>query len=200
LSKDFKVAVKATSARLRTSYGLAKGSWDQTWTIAIRSGKIWEILERIVSGNVVTPRTFKVPKSAHPFTTMAGIPSSDLQMLLGKVVTRQLSLKAFHTTCKSYKARHRIQLAVLEMIRPKDLNVFTWSEAKAKYPRAANDMLVDMWIPSVVKLKLSEPLSKSFHTSIADNMRMDMKRGEDATSLAQVRCCVSQCSFVVLFL
>ena len=121
----------------------------QLWSIAAREGQVWELLLKIISGQVAQPvlqkattsrktgkTAVKAMKSAHLFVNIGGIEDSVLEGLLNDVVIGHGTLQHLNEQCAMVKARMKVQSAVLQHVDMKetDWEVGSRIRARSRWP------------------------------------------------------------------
>ena len=168
---------------------ISSGQMMQLWSIACRTGRVWELLLKIITGDVIAPKQskvsstrragrnrsgLKVVKSAANFTNIGGIDDNLLVPLLEAVVNGHASLQKLNDQCALLKARMRVQTAVLT-----DSNVETndWCAAEVKFPLATHVDFVERWAVALVRegLKARAALPAAFFTELDRRVSSDMQ-------------------------
>ena len=129
--KEFNRAQVSLKESRKAEYAMGTNSFNQLWTLAAKSGEVWEELAKIFTGDVANASKFKKPKSASNFTSMGAIPDNDLLVLLRSVTAGRSSLKQFTDECKAYKATARVQR---EILSHEDVLQSSWVEAQEAFP------------------------------------------------------------------
>ena len=140
--KTFNKAQVALKESRKAEYAMKTNSFNQLWTLAARSGEVWDELRKIFTGNVANRDKFKIPKSASNFTSMGAIPDEDLLVLLRGVSAGRMTLKQFTDSCRAYKATARVQRDILSH---EEIDEVSWVEAQKRFPSACSDGFVGIW-------------------------------------------------------
>ena len=162
----------------RMDFGkISTGQMMQLWSIAARSGKVWELLLKIIAGDVVAPeerantsrksgkRGVKVVNSAANFVNIGGLDDDVLEELLHEIVIGHASLLRLNEKCALVKARMKVQTAILTDAR---INQDDWAEAKGSFPISCDDQFVERWAVSLVRegLKARAALPAVFYSEL----------------------------------
>ena len=183
--ENFKSTLTSIKNMRRKDYNMNANSFGQLWGLASRTGPVWECLQQIITGKVENNKRFKPPKSASPFTNMANIPEPDLVTMLRKVVDGTQTLAQFRTQTFTYKARARVQE---EILKYPDINMKSWTVAKAKFPNTCDAWVVNIWAQHIleVKLKMKSPMPSGFFDMISERLAMDQSLNKSNAILSQV--------------
>ena len=185
-TKTCKAAMVSIKASRCKDYNMTTNSFGQLWTLASRTGSIWKCLKKIIQGNVANAKAFKKPKSAATFTNMGGIPDSDLRIMLEQVVCGAYTMTQFSTQCKIYKARARVQVAILSN---DSINLDSWTVAQEKFPKTCAPGIVDLWAQYIMKnsLKQKQAMPPRFSQMIERLITMDEALNRSQLQLASVK-------------
>jgi hypothetical protein len=143
----------------------------QVWSIAKRTGKVWQKLELIVTGKVkpINRKAQKKVSSPHHFNTMARLPDDIIDGFLDKVVNGIWTMRTFHSSCTIYKLKVKIRHMILTFLI--DLNEFgesvTFADVTEKYPKI-NDQLVERWTSSLANSKDKKNMPRGLKDYIRD--------------------------------
>lgn len=166
--------------------GISVGQMLQLWSLAARRGRVWELLHKIVSGDMVHSQErsgskgrkskrkgAKEVKSAANFVNIGGIDDTILEGLLQAIVVGHASLQRLNEQCALVKARMRLQTTVLQ-----DSNVAEedWDVAKTKFPLATHEDFVERWACCLVRqgLKARESLPEQFFDELDRRIQSDL--------------------------
>ena len=102
---------------LKVWFKISSSSFLLMFQLAKTVGPEWELLEKIMLGNVPEqkakegekPKPFEIPTSAHPFTALAKVPPEKRLQLLQSLLDREISLKEFRLELKK-KGSHSTPL------------------------------------------------------------------------------------------
>ena len=168
--------------------GISTGQMLQLWSLAARKGRVWELLHKIVAGDMVHIQDrssgssskarktrkggAKEVKSAANFTNIGGIDDSILEEMLQAIVVGHASLQRLNEQCGLVKARMRLQTAVLQ-----DSNVEEedWEAAKVKFPLSTHEDFVERWACSLVRqgFKARDSLPELFFSELDRRIQSD---------------------------
>ena len=170
--KEFNRAQVSLKESRKAEYAMGTNSFNQLWTLAAKSGEVWEELAKIFTGDVANASKFKKPKSASNFTSMGAIPDNDLLVLLRSVTAGRSSLKQFTDECKAYKATARVQR---EILSHEDVLQSSWVEAQEAFPTTCDDTFVAIWAQYIVTRVLpnKSPLPAEFHGMVQEKLTAD---------------------------
>lgn len=171
---------------------ISLGQLGQLWSLASRTGPVWDLLIRIINGDITPPAQLKSTsnrragggrarvkpvKSASNFTNIGGLDDSVLIPLLQSVVNGQLTLQKLNDKCALIKARMRVQTAVLSDVK---IDEDSWTDAQAKFPLACQDSFVERWAESVVRQRLlaRAPLPETFYAELERRINNDLEAAE----------------------
>ena len=117
---------KDQERKLRTErahdFDMPPNSFGSLWQIASKTGEVWDLLLKIIEGNITTlaVETKKGKKkqnsklvSASLLNGLGGIPDEDLVQMLRPITLGHRSLKNFNSECRLYKAKQRVQREIL---------------------------------------------------------------------------------------
>ena len=172
--------------------GISSGQMMQLWSLAARKGRVWELLHKIVSGDMVHSQDrsstskarkggrkggAKEVKSAANFVNIGGIDDTILEEMLQAIVVGHASLQRLNEQCGLVKARMRLQTAVLQ-----DSNVDEedWEAAKVKFPLSTHEDFVERWACSLVRqgLKARDSLPELFFFELDRRIQSDKSSAE----------------------
>ena len=180
---------------------VSTGQIGQLWSLAARTGKVWDHLWAIISGRVTPPAQsklkptskghkqraprLKVVKSAAMFTNIGGVDDQTLEELLHEVVVGHSSAQKLNEKCALFKARVRVQTAV--MSDPNISKFDDWNEASKKFPLCCGDLFVSGWTQALVREQVGarQDLPQLFFEELERLVKMDLagaagKRPESA--------------------
>ena len=184
-------------------FDISSGQLGQLWSLASRTGPVWDLLMRIITGDVTPPvqlksssnrragggrARLKTVNSAAGFTNIGGLDDVVLVPLLQSVVKGQLTLQKLGDKCALIKARMRVQTAVLSDV---NVNEESWTEAQVKFPLACQDSFVERWAEAVVRQRLlaRAPLPDTFYTELERRIASDSEAAEARPrASSQVHC------------
>jgi hypothetical protein len=180
---------------------ISVGQLGQLWSLAARTGPVWDLLIRIIMGDITPPAPLKTSnrrggggrarlkpvKSAANFTNIGGLEDSVLLPLLQSVVHGHSTLQKLSEKCALIKARMRVQTAVLSDVK---INQDSWTDAMVKFPLACNDVFVERWAAAVVQmeLKVKESLPETFFIELERRITNDLSAAEHAPRAAPQVC------------
>jgi hypothetical protein len=152
--------VKMLAQRKRTftvTNMLSPGMFTTMWQIANKSAGVWLNIERIFSGQVENPKSFKKPKSVSAFNQMGGVDEGLLEQWLLLVIARQLDVRNFTYNCRLSKQESRVRQHILDLIHAtvlelKDEDDFAVLEKTL--PSVCNDKFIASWAFNFQELKL----------------------------------------------
>ena len=179
---DYKEALAEVKRQRCKDYQIPTGSFGQLWTLASRTGEIWDCISKMLKGDI-RHKKFKPPRSASNFTSMGNIPDDDLIVLLRDVTEGAGTMKTFAKACQVYKAKVRVQTEILNFLQQED-----WEAAQSVYPRACNVNTVDIWADFIVnnKWKLKNPMPSNFFKTIQSKSELDRQVKEAQDNVGQV--------------
>lgn len=167
--------------------GISAGQLGQLWVIAARVGTVWDLLARIISGDVTPPPRLhssnrrargprirvKEVKSAANFTGIGGLEDAVLVPLLQAIVNGHSTLQKLGEKCALIKARMRVQSVILEDVK---IAQDSWSDAQEKFPLACNDAFVERWVESVVRQRILQraSLPENFYSELERRITQDL--------------------------
>ena len=184
--------------------GISAGQMMQLWSIAAREGPVWDLLLKIISGDVVAPepqrantsrktvkRGVKAVNSAANFVNIGGIEDDVLVSLLNEIVIGHASLQRLNEKCALVKARMKVQTAILS---DNIIDESDWTAARTTFPIACDDQFVERWAVSLVRegLKARAALPDLFFSEL------DRRIATDKSSSASRA--TSVVSFILLIL
>jgi len=171
-AKDFNRAQVSLKENRKAEYAMGTNSFNQLWTLAAKTGEVWDELRKIFTGEVVNAHKFKKPRSASNFTSMGNIPDEDLLVMLRGVTCGRLSLKQFTDECKAYKATARVQREILSHT---DISQESWVDAQEEFPTACDDSFVAIWCQYILTRVLpnKSPLPAEFHGMLQEKIAAD---------------------------
>ena len=141
---------------------ISTGQMMQLWSIAAREGPVWNLLLKIIVGDVVAPQALKANtsrktakrgvvkavNSAANFVNIGGIDDDILVSLLNEVVVGHASLQRLNEKCALVKARMKVQTAILQ---DRAIDADDWAVAKASFPVACDEHFVERWACSLAR-------------------------------------------------
>ena len=143
--------------------GISAGQMMQLWSLAGRSGEVWELLLRIVTGDVTPPpqlragksrggkarkAVVKVVNSAANFTNIGGIEDAALIPMLNDIINGHSSLQRLNESCALVKARTKVQTVVLQ---DSNIDIDDWESAMVRFPLACHDQFIERWAVTLVR-------------------------------------------------
>ena len=110
----------------------------------------------------------------------------DLQTMLEQVVCGAYTITQFSTHCKIYKARARVQVAILSN---DSINLDSWTVAQERFPKTCSPNIVDLWAQYIMKnsLKQKQAMPPQFSKMIERLIHMDEALSRSQTQLASVK-------------
>lgn len=181
----------ALKARRAKDFGdISAGQIMQLWSIAARSGPVWDNLWLIISGQVTPPPStmslsrrrggkqrpprVKTVKSAANFTNIGGVDDETLTELLHEVVVGHSSLQKLNEQCGLHKARVRVQTVV--MSDPSLSEFDDWTEARKKFPMACDEEFVSRWTVTLVRegVGARQELPPLFYEELDRRVKLDV--------------------------
>jgi hypothetical protein len=169
---------------------ISAGQIGQLWSLAARTGKVWEYLWAIISGRVTPPAQpkakttskghkqraprVKVVKSAAPFTNIGGVDDETLEAILYDVVVGHSSAQKVNEKCGIVKARVRVQTAI--MSDPNIREFDDWTEACKKFPLCCGESFVSGWTQALVREQVGarQELPMLFYEELERLSKMDV--------------------------
>jgi hypothetical protein len=186
--------------------GISSGQIMQLWSLAGRSGEVWDLLLKIITGDVTAPSTGKPEKrgvrerkakvkqvnSAANFTNIGGIEDAALIPLLTDVVNGHSSLQRLSDCCSLLKSRRKVQTVVLQ---DGSVNLHDWDAAKLKFPLACHDQFIERWAVALVRegVKVRASLPDTFFTELERRISSDL-----STAVARSSCLVCFCPLILI--
>ena len=173
------------------------------YQIAKRTGRLWNLIECILNGQVANPKTFKIPLSTFPFTEMSDIPEYHLVKWLQEVVNCKIDTKQFKNKCLAWKVDERIRRAIITHLTTKhDLEAITprpefipdpslrkkvnadakkqhlapnWFDGVKQFPHVCNVRLLVKWQSVVSKLGKKEKMPPQICEDVDNLMQSESK-------------------------
>jgi hypothetical protein len=185
----------------RMDFGaISSGQMMQLWSIAAREGPVWDLLLKIIVGDIVAPQALKANtsrksakrgvvkavNSAANFVNIGGIDDDILVSLLNEVVVGHASLQRLNEKCALVKARMKVQTAILQ---DQAIDADDWEVAKASFPVACDEHFVERWACSLVRegVKARAALPDLFFVEVDRRISADKSsaasRGQAAVSV-----------------
>ena len=184
--KDSAAGLKAAIIKLKAArqldHNMNKNTFGQLWSLAARGEPVWPIFVKLLHGDVVRPDSYKVPKSSSWFNKLGKIPEEDVAVLLQRCVEREIELKDLPAACVHYKAKARVQSAILDH---SEINLKDWTDAESKFPFATDGSFVDQWTHVIVRQKIrpSAPLPIAFANALDNRVESDLKISDNETKI-----------------
>lgn len=189
-------------ARRCKDFNMSPGQMMQLWSLAARANPVWELLLKIIKGDITPPAQLKSNssrrtaqrkgavkdvKSAAPFTNIGGVEDDVLVSLLNQVIAGQVTLQRLNDLCALVKARMRVQTAVLMDSKVQEES---WVEAQKKFPQACNDEFVERWAVCVQRegIKQKDSLPELFFTDLARRIDTDLSKSRAAREVQLTGC------------
>ena len=181
--------------------GVSVGQMKQLWTIARRQGEVWDLLWKIIAGQVVLPdqrsrwsrcgfnrNTHGPVTSAANLTNIGHVDDSELVLLLHDVVSGRSSLQGLNEQCALVKARKKVQMAILS-----DTNVklFDWDVALAKFPSACHEDFVERWGGVVAREGIKARPPADMPELFFQELDRRIKSDEEAAALSPAQVCIN---------
>ena len=190
----------ALKTRRAKDFGdISSGQMMQLWSIAARSGPVWDNLWLIITGQVSPPPTamtqssrrhgkqrparVKTVKSAANFTNIGGVDDETLNDLLHEIVVGHSSLQKLNEQCGLIKARVRVQTVVMSDAQLAQFD--DWAEECVKFPMACDEEFVSRWTVALVRegVGARQDLPALFYEELDRRVTIDVK-AVDATRAA----------------
>ena len=205
-SPGHKERVAALKEQRRQDFGgVSSGQMMQLWSIAAREGKVWELLQKIISGEVVQPdartpgkgrgrglrKPAKAVNSAALFTNIGGVEDAVLVPLLHDVVIGHASLQRLNDQCALVKARMKLQTTILS---DENVKLFDWDAAQKKFPLACHEDFVERWAKAVVRegIKARAAFPELFFQELDRRIKSDQQTEKRAgAAAAAVQVCIN---------
>jgi hypothetical protein len=183
-SQEFRNYVVTLETNRMAEYDMSSNSFGQLWGLVSKSEQVWDLLQKIFTGDVANAKDFKKPRSASNFVHMGNIPDEDLLPMLQPVVSGSKTLKEFTDSCKLWKAVARVQTAILTHIN----DGTDWEAVQERYPSACSDAFVLIWAKCVLSqsIKLKTPLPADFYAMLRKKCDADQQRARAVEAHASV--------------
>jgi hypothetical protein len=137
------------------SWGMPPASMGQVSGLAKLSGRAWDNLYLILSGQYKVPGAKTVggppPNAISHFNNMGDMPLDVKASLFGEIVAGNLALKKLPERCIRWKAMNQLQLYILATVaaaRP-SRDIKTWSEVIGIVPSLCTDKFLNSWVSSI---------------------------------------------------
>ena len=167
--------------------GISAEQMKHLWHLATRKGEVWELLWKIIVGDVVLPdqrsrwgrcgfvsKAHGPVKSAANLTNTWEVDDSVLVLLLQDVVNGRSSLQGLNEQCALVKARKKVQTAILSDTTVDELD---WDAAQKKFPSACQEDFVEQWVGVVsregVKARPRTDMPELFLQELARRVESD---------------------------
>jgi hypothetical protein len=168
------------------------------YSVAKQTGLLWLLIEKLIKGEVVNQKKFKIPKSVVHFNAMAGVAPPLLTMWLSKVQQSSMTLREFKEKCLRFKAASRLKTELVAHLvikhqlevsptlakfvadptwtkkvlgqRILDYGKPTWKDAQRGFPLVATNQFVEAWIKTVVDLPVRHGIPNVFKQQIDERV------------------------------
>ena len=164
---------------------MTSGVYGQAKTVARLTGKLWEHMVRIYTGQCNPPRgskhPAKPPGGASFFVNIGPLPDDVLEQLLGEVVAGKMSLQQFKIKVDTVRAEIRItdhicDIAEIEVGEMSGLWEFEGEQAQ----------FMMTWCGVLVKQKASDPMPAEFNKALAAVIRSADRRPASFAALLPI--------------
>ena len=176
---QFKKAWVAEKALLKVSNDdSSQGAFDQNVTIAMKTGAVWELIQRIFKNEVEplksTGKVPAAPKGIGHFKFMGRIPEAKLEEWLHKVVEGDEETKHFAVRCNRFKQKAAVKLQIIQFIETvRDRTGLTWDDIKQDYPSVAEPR----WLETVLEW-VGSVNAATLNTAIKDDILKKIEHDE----------------------
>jgi len=174
----------------------------QLWSLAGRSGEVWELLLRIVTGDVTPPPQLKAGKSrggkarkaglkvvnsAANFTNIGGIEDASLIPMLNDIINGHSSLQRLNESCALVKARTKVQTVVLQ---DANIDIDDWDSAMLRFPLACHDQFIERWAVTLVRegVRARDSLPDTFFAELERRIASDVSSASARSSALVCSC------------
>ena len=145
---------------------VSTGQMMQLWSIAARTGEVWDLLLKIINGDVTPPpqlrkeksrggrarkAVLKSVKSAANFTHIGNIEDEALISLLTDVVNGHSSLQRLNDARALVKPRMKVQTVILQ---DPSVRLDDWEAAEKKYPLSCREQFAERWAVTLVRERI----------------------------------------------
>ena len=117
-------------------------SYNLHFQLAMHPKAIWDLIWKVLTGNVERRQDFARPRSISHFKAFnKSLTFAEKAMLLQKVVSMELTTKEFHSACLHLSLKKKIRIRILADLG--DLSTF--KIAQEKFPLLQNEDQVSKW-------------------------------------------------------
>ena len=178
-NKEFKKLSKDRREAFCTTNAIPPNSFKALWTLITHTQPVQDLIERMFTGDVQHPKSFKKCTTTSQFNQMGGISDDLLQTWLESVTRREINLKQFQNKCKLYKCCERVKKEIFDVISSlqqyQHFNDF--DEASAELKHTCDDTEVQRrgrYIKEQ-KIKSNADMPDSFKQSVLKTLKTDAR-------------------------